>query len=441
MGDGRLLHFHATPSTSGGAAAVASGRMVTDDDATSAPTTLRLSGRKVLALGTQPVTLSFFTSKGVPTVFASCDRPSVLFSRGRKLLLSTVNQPHVTYMAPFSSESFPDCIALATEAGLSIGTIESIQKLHTRCVPLGEQPRRLAWHRDSGSVVVAVEAVTPAVMQSAVAAPVAGAASSLSSSAAAAAPPVALEPNVLLESCFIRLLSETSFARLASFPLDPHELVLSLATVRLPKLGASSSAAAAGTSSAGGGSSSSGGSSSGGEDADEELILVGTAYVEEDEEEPSLGRLLVLRPVPVASGMGIGAEEGSETALQLVAHREVRGGVFSMAPVGGLGSGRIACGINSVVQVLQWRTATDADATAAAAVAAKKQKRAAAAAGSSASGSSSSSASLTAGTPALVPECSFAGNTLALYMDTGKAAGGGDFIIVGDLMKSIGLLR
>ena len=46
-------------------------------------------------------------------------------------------------MAPFDSEAFPECLAIASEEGLVIGTIDDIQKLHIRTVPLGEQPRRL----------------------------------------------------------------------------------------------------------------------------------------------------------------------------------------------------------------------------------------------------------------------------------------------------------
>ena len=46
-------------------------------------------------------------------------------------------------MAPFHSKAFPECLAIASEEGLVIGTIDDIQKLHIRTVPLGEQPRRL----------------------------------------------------------------------------------------------------------------------------------------------------------------------------------------------------------------------------------------------------------------------------------------------------------
>lgn len=48
-------------------------------------------------------------------------------------------------------EAFPDCLALVTEGSLLLGTVDNIQKLHIRTIPLGEQPRRIA-HLDSHHV-------------------------------------------------------------------------------------------------------------------------------------------------------------------------------------------------------------------------------------------------------------------------------------------------
>jgi hypothetical protein len=40
-------------------------------------------------------------------------------------------------MAPFHSEPFPDCLALASESGLRIGTVDDIQRLQITTIPLG----------------------------------------------------------------------------------------------------------------------------------------------------------------------------------------------------------------------------------------------------------------------------------------------------------------
>ena len=50
-----------------------------------------LSGRKKVSLGTQPLGLSRFASKGSAHVFAASDRPTVIYSNNGKLLFSNVN--------------------------------------------------------------------------------------------------------------------------------------------------------------------------------------------------------------------------------------------------------------------------------------------------------------------------------------------------------------
>jgi DNA damage-binding protein 1 len=40
-------------------------------------------------------------------------------------------------------------LALATDSTITIGTIDEIQKLHIRTVPLGESPRRIAYQESS----------------------------------------------------------------------------------------------------------------------------------------------------------------------------------------------------------------------------------------------------------------------------------------------------
>jgi DNA damage-binding protein 1 len=54
-------------------------------------------------------------------------------------------------MCPFNSQSFPDSLAIGMESELTIGTIDDIQKLHIRTIPLGEHPRRIAHQETSRS--------------------------------------------------------------------------------------------------------------------------------------------------------------------------------------------------------------------------------------------------------------------------------------------------
>jgi DNA damage-binding protein 1 len=165
--------------------------------------------KKQIQLGTKPIQLRTFTSGGVSYVFAACDRPTIIYSQNRKLIYSNLNEnevraartaaspcksrrpaapcrlpapwswglpsppinppnpaPHpatprplpptqVNFMAPFNSASFPDSLAIAKEDSLTLGTIDAIQKLHIRAVPLGEQPRRLALQDATRTLAVA----------------------------------------------------------------------------------------------------------------------------------------------------------------------------------------------------------------------------------------------------------------------------------------------
>ena len=109
------------------------------------PMTRTLGDRKKVTLGTQPTVLRPFRSQSTVNVFACSDRPTVIYSSNHKLVFSNVNLKEVTHMCPLNAEAYPDSLALATDSSVTIGTIDEIQKLHIRTVPLGESPRRIAY--------------------------------------------------------------------------------------------------------------------------------------------------------------------------------------------------------------------------------------------------------------------------------------------------------
>jgi len=195
-----------------------------------------LSDRKTLSVGTQPITLRPFRSKSSTHAFAASDRPTVIYSLNHKLLFSNVNLREVNHMCPFNSASFPDSLALASEDTLIIGTIDEIQKLHIRTVPLGEQPRRIA-HQDSTRTFL-VGCLKP--------------------SAGGGAMSDAEE----VMACSLRLLDDQTFDTRSTFPLGANEDF----TAVLSTLFA--------------------------EDT-RQYFVVGTAFILPDEPEPSSGRLLV----------------------------------------------------------------------------------------------------------------------------------------------------
>ena len=110
-----------------------------------------MADKRKLSLGTQPITLRSFSSNGNRNLFAVSDRPTVIYSHNKKLLFSNVNLPDVEYVSPFNTEAFPDSLAIYSGGCLTIGTIDDIQKLHFRTIPLGEMPRRIAHHESSSA--------------------------------------------------------------------------------------------------------------------------------------------------------------------------------------------------------------------------------------------------------------------------------------------------
>ncbi|KAH9288236.1 hypothetical protein KI387_032353 [Taxus chinensis] len=107
---------------------------------------------------------------------------------------------------------------------------------------------------------------------------------------------------------------------------------------------------------------------------------LGTAYVMPEENEPNKGRILVFT-----------VEDGK---LQLVTEKETKGAVYNLNAF----NGKLLAGINQKIQLYKWMLRDD-------------------------------------GSRELQSECGHHGHILALYVQSR-----GDFIVVGDLMKSISLL-
>lgn len=108
-----------------------------------------LKDKKKVTLGTQPTLLKTFRSLSTTNVFACSDRPTVIYSSNHKLVFSNVNLKEVNHMCSLNSVAYPDSLALATKTSVILGTIDEIQKLHIRTVPLGESPRRIAYQESS----------------------------------------------------------------------------------------------------------------------------------------------------------------------------------------------------------------------------------------------------------------------------------------------------
>ncbi|KAM2703176.1 hypothetical protein EV2_004801 [Malus domestica] len=294
LGDGHLLNFILNTSTG------------------------ELTDRKKVSLGTQPITLRTFSSKSTTHVFAASDRPTVIYSSNKKLLYSNVNLKEVSHMCPFNSAAFPDSLAIAKEGELTIGTIDDIQKLHIRSIPLGEHARRICHQEQSRTFAILSVKYNQSSAEDS-------------------------------ETHFIRLLDDQSFDLITYYQLDAFEYACSILSCSFS-------------------------------DDSNLYYCVGTAYVLPEENEPTKGRILVFI-----------VEDGK---LQLVAEKETKGSVYSLNAF----NGKLLAAINQKIQLYKWTLRDD-------------------------------------GTRELQSECGHHGHILALYVQTR-----GDFIIVGDLMKSISLL-
>ncbi|KAK6917109.1 Cleavage/polyadenylation specificity factor, A subunit, C-terminal [Dillenia turbinata] len=277
-----------------------------------------LIDRKKVSLGTQPITLRTFSSKSTTHVFAASDRPTVIYSSNKKLLYSNVNLKEVSHMCPFNTSAFPDSLAIAKEGELTIGTIDDIQKLHIRSIPLGEHARRICHQEQSRTFAIcSVKYILSNADDS--------------------------------ELHFVRLLDDQTFDFISTYQLDTFEYGCSVLSCSFS-------------------------------DDSNVYYCVGTAYVLPEESEPTKGRILVFV-----------VEDGK---LLLIAEKETKGAVYSLNAF----NGKLLAAINQKIQLYKWMLRDD-------------------------------------GSRELQSECGHHGHILALYVQTR-----GDFIVVGDLMKSISLL-
>lgn len=267
LGDGYLMAYTINLEAAIAAAKAAAGGMTTP---------IVGEGRK-LNVGTQPANLSVFRSHGANHVFAACDRPTVVYASGGtgKLLLSNVNLQEVTRVCGFHTKSFPDCLAIASESMFQLGAVDEIQKLHITPVPLGEQPRRIAYHESARTFVVLTERTQ-----------------------------IDIKGEDMIEA-YVRLVHDSTFDTLHKYQLMKHELGLAIAVSVFPTGGDSST----------------------------EYVVVGTTFELPNEEDPKKGRILIFAV--------------RENRLVLVCEHQVSGATYSLCPF----DGRIVAGVNSLVIV------------------------------------------------------------------------------------------
>ncbi|KAI9526317.1 DNA damage-binding protein 1 [Dissostichus eleginoides] len=267
-----------------------------------------LSERKKVTLGTQPTVLRTFRSLSTSNVFACSDRPTVIYSSNHKLVFSNVNLKEVNYMCPLNSEGYPDSLALANNSTLTIGTIDEIQKLHIRTVPLYESPRRICYQEVSQCFGVLssrveiqdVSGTTSAVRPSASTQALSSSVSSSKLFPSSTSPhETSFGEEVEVHSLLV--VDQHTFEVLHAHQFLPSEYALSMVSCRLGK-------------------------------DPSVYFIVGTAMVYPEEAEPKQGRIIVFHY--------------TDGKLQTVAEKEVKGAVYSMVEF----NGKLLASINSTTK-------------------------------------------------------------------------------------------
>ncbi|RXG55188.1 DNA damage-binding protein 1 [Armadillidium vulgare] len=314
-----------------------------------------LTDKKKVVLGTQPTTLRKFKSPSSSNVFACSDRPTVIYSSNHKLVFSKVNLKEVNHMCPLNAEAYPNSLALSTSEGITIGTIDEIQKLHIRTVPLGETPRRIAYQEETetfGVLTLRMDVMdsSGSVKQRNNQCASLGASSTSNSSVtssllkpAVQSPP---EPGQEVETHNLLVISQNTFEVLHCHTFHPGEYALSICSTTL-------------------------------KDDPTVYYAVGTAIVNPEDSEPKQGRIVLF--------------SYHDAKLTQVAEKEIKGACYRLCEF----QGKLLAAIANTVRLFEWTS--------------EKELRF---------------------------ECSHFNNIMALYLKTK-----GDFILVGDLMRSLALLQ
>jgi DNA damage-binding protein 1 len=246
---------------------------------------------------------------------------------------------------------FFSSLALSTDSTITFGTIDEIQKLHIRTVPLGESPRRIAYQESSqtfGIVTMRLDVMRASGLQ-----PARSSASTLAASTSCSAAtlfkggaPPTLDIGQETEVHNLLVVDQHTFEVHHCHQLTPCEYALSMVSAKLG-------------------------------DDPRTYYIVGTALVNPEESEPKIGRIIVFL--------------FQDQKLTQISEKEIKGACYCLIEF----NGKLLAAINSTVRLFEWT--------------AEKELRL---------------------------ECSHFNNIISLYLKSK-----GDFILVGDLMRSMTLLQ
>lgn len=283
------------------------------------PITGSLSNCKKVTLGTYETILRPFRSQSTTSIFACSDRPTVIYSSNNKLVFSNVNLKEVNFMCSLDTDCYSDSLALVSDTDMLFGTIDEIQKLHIRTIPLYESPIKIAHQQSTQTFglltirkdIQEINGLQPLRQSASTQAHSKSLALTMSTGTTR---PTGLACSDLFEidTSNLLIINQHTFGVMHAHQFMPTEMAVSILSTRLGE-------------------------------SDEEYFIVGTAFVIFDEPEPRQGRLIVYKWT-------------QDSNLQQVAELSIKGCPYSLCE---FENGKFLAGVNASVILVELNSRRD----------------------------------------------------------------------------------
>lgn len=277
-----------------------------------------LTNAKKVTLGTYETILRPFKSQSTTSIFVCSDRPTVIYSTNNKLVFSNVNLREVNHMCAINTNHYCDSLALVSDTDLLLGTIDEIQKLHIRTVPLHEAPNKVTHQQSTQTLGLLttrmdyqdINGFQPARPSASTQAHTRSFSTHMSTSNAKPSV-MAYTDSMEVETDNLLIIDQHTFEVLHSHQFLPTEQGVSILSTKLGE-------------------------------TEEEYFVVGTAFVLLDEPEPKQGRLIVFKWT-------------QEQSLQQVAELSIKGCPYSLCEFGN----KFLAGISASVNLVELNSRRD----------------------------------------------------------------------------------
>ena len=111
----------------------------------------QLSDRKTVVLGTQHASFEVLRGDdGLSKVFAICEYPNLVYASGGRIVYSAISADEVSCVCAFDTEAYPGAVAIATAEDLRIANIDTQRTTHVQTLCVEETVRRIAYSPSLG---------------------------------------------------------------------------------------------------------------------------------------------------------------------------------------------------------------------------------------------------------------------------------------------------